>query len=68
VSLPTRSARITKPRLPLIVPPTTLSPTVFSTGIGSPVIIDSSTVVSPSKIAPSVGIFSFALTRNFAPA
>ena len=44
VSLPTRSARMTKLPEPLTVPPVTLSPTVFSTGSGSPVIMDSSTL------------------------
>ena len=46
VSLPTRSARMTKLPVPLTVPPVTRLPLVFSTGIGSPVIIDSSTEVA----------------------
>ena len=45
MSLPTRSARITKLPVPLTVPPVTRSPGVFSTGIGSPVTIDSSTAL-----------------------
>ena len=49
VSLPTRSARITKLPVPLTVPPVTRSPGPFSTGIGSPVIIDSSTALRPSS-------------------
>jgi hypothetical protein len=48
VSLPTRSARMTKLPGPLTVPPVTLSPTAFSTGSGSPVIMDSSTLEWPS--------------------
>ena len=43
VSAPTFSARITTPPVPLIVAPMTLSPGRFSTGMGSPVTIDSST-------------------------
>ena len=43
VSRPTRSARMTKLPVPLTVPPVTRSPGRFSTGIGSPVTIDSST-------------------------
>jgi hypothetical protein len=34
------------------------APGVFSTGIGSPVIIDSSTVLRPSITTPSTGTFS----------
>ena len=45
VSAPTRSARMTRPPVPLTVPPMTRSPGPFSTGIGSPVIIDSSTAL-----------------------
>ena len=45
MSRPTRSARITKPPVPLTVPPMTRSPGAFSTGIGSPVTIDSSTAL-----------------------
>ena len=59
VSPPTRSARIDqaagavdraadRPRRPVS----------FSTGIGSPVIIDSSTVLRPSSTTPSTGTFS----------
>ena len=47
MSRPTRSARITKAPVPLTVPPITRSPGAFSTGIGSPVIIDSSTALVP---------------------
>ena len=52
---------------PLIVPELTLSPAILSTGIGSPEIIDSSIVDSPSFMLPSTGIFSPGLTRNKSP-
>jgi len=65
VSLPTRSARMTKLPVPLTVPPVTLSPTDFSTGSGSPVIIDSSTLDRPSKTTPSTGTLSPGTTRNW---
>ena len=48
VSLPTRWASITNVPVPLTVPPVTLLRACFSTGIGSPVTIDSSTVLVPS--------------------
>ena len=48
VSAPTRSARITSAPVPLTVAPMTRSPGFFSTGIGSPVTIDSSTALAPS--------------------
>ena len=67
VSLPTRSARIMKLPVPLTVPPVTLLPFVFSTGIGSPVTIDSSTDVLPSITTPSTGTFSPGRTRNRSP-
>ena len=44
MSLPTRSARMTNAPVPFTVPPVTFASGVFSTGIGSPVTIDSSTV------------------------
>ncbi|MNI13926.1 hypothetical protein D3C73_671730 [compost metagenome] len=46
----------------LKVAPMTSSPTCLLTGRLSPVIIDSSTEVSPSIITPSVGIFPPGLT------
>ena len=49
VSAPTFSARITSAPVPLIVPPISLSPGAFSTGIDSPVTIDSSTALVPSS-------------------
>ena len=68
VSLPTRSARMTSPPVPLMVPPVTGSPAFFSTGTGSPVIIDSSTELDPSTTMPSTGIFSPGRTRSRSPA
>ena len=49
VSLPTRSARISSQPVPFTVAPITLSPECFSTGIDSPVTIDSSTELRPSS-------------------
>src|SRR6202140_2093036 len=45
VSRPTFSARITNAPVPLTEPATTRAPTIFSTGIDSPVSIDSSTLL-----------------------
>ena len=67
VSAPTRSARITKPPVPLTVPPVTRLPGVFSTGIGSPVTIDSSTALVPSRTTPSTGTRSPGRTRRRSP-
>ena len=46
------------------VPPVTRLPGSFSTGIGSPVTIDSSTVVRPLTTTPSTGTFSPGRTRS----
>ena len=67
MSAPTRSARITKLPVWLTVAPITWSPGFFATGIGSPVIIDSSTALEPSSTAPSTGIFSPGRTRSRLP-
>jgi len=67
VSLPTRSARITKLPEPLRVPPVTRSPGRFSTGRGSPVSRDSSTELSPSRMTPSTGTRSPGRTRRRLP-
>ena len=67
VSSPTWAACITKPPVWLTVPPVTASPTFFSWGIGSPVIMDSSRVERPSTISPSTGTFSPGRTRNLSP-
>ena len=47
--------------------PITVSPTRFSTGMLSPVNIDSSTVLCPSVITPSTGIRSPGLTKMTSP-
>ena len=67
VSLPTRSARITSVPVPFTVPPVTRLPSLFSTGIGSPVTSDSSTELDPSIAIPSIGIFSPGRTRSTSP-
>ena len=67
VSLPTRSAAIISEPVPFTVAPVTRSPRRFSTGIGSPVIMDSSRPLLPSKTIPSTGIFSPGLTRSRSP-
>jgi hypothetical protein len=50
-----------------MVPPMTLSPTAFVTGMDSPVTIDSSTALRPSITLPSTGIFSPGRTRRRSP-
>jgi hypothetical protein len=67
VSEPTRSARITNEPVPLMVAPTTLLEGVFSTGMDSPVTMDSSTELLPSSTTPSTGIFSPGRTRRRSP-
>ena len=67
VSLPTRCASNTALPVPFTVPPVTLLPLDFSTGIGSPVIIDSSIEVAPSTTTPSTGTFSPGRTRKRSP-
>jgi hypothetical protein len=64
VSAPTLTASTRSAPVPLIVPPTTRSPDCFSTGIGSPLTIDSSTALLPSRTMPSTGIFSPGRTRT----
>ena len=58
---------ITKLPVPLIVPSVTLASIIFSTGVGSPLTIDSSTELLPSRTTPSVGIFSPGRTRRVSP-
>ena len=55
---------MTRPPLWLTVPPITLSPAAFDTGIDLPVTIDSSTDERPSVTTPSTGIFSPGRTRK----
>ncbi len=45
----------------------TRSPARLSTGIDSPVTIDSSTAAAPSTTTPSTGIFSPGRTRSTSP-
>ena len=67
VSAPTRVASTTREPLALTVAPMTSSPSVTSTGTGSPVTIDSSTAEWPSTTRPSVAIFSPGRTTNRIP-
>ena len=64
VSLPTRVALNRMEPVLLMVPAATVSPTAFSTGMGSPVNMDSSMAVWPSMTSPSTGIFSPGRTRT----
>jgi hypothetical protein len=68
VSRPTRSARITKLPDAFMVAPMTRSPAPRSTGIDSPVSIDSSSADAPSTITPSTGTRSPGRTRSRSPA
>ncbi len=67
VSLPTRLASMISDPVPLMVAPVTGSPATFSTGIGSPEIIDSSTDERPSTTTPSTGTLSPGRTRSRSP-
>ena len=67
VSRPTLPASMTKPPVWFIVPPMSLAPTCFVTGMDSPVIMDSSTELRPSRRVPSTGIFSPGRTRSLFP-
>jgi hypothetical protein len=67
VSAPTFSALITNEPVPFTVAPTTRSPACFSTGMGSPLTIDSSTALAPSRTMPSTGTFSPGRTRSRSP-
>ena len=67
VSAPTRSARMISDPVPFTVAPMTLSPAAFSTGIGSPVSMASSTELDPSTTVPSTGTFSPGRIRSRSP-
>ncbi|MNL38852.1 hypothetical protein D3C87_1610940 [compost metagenome] len=67
VSAPTFCASITRLPWVLSVAPIRLSPGLFITGTGSPVSIDSSTALSPSRTEPSTGTFSPGRTRRRSP-
>ena len=58
VSFPTLVVSISKLHNLFIVPPNTLAPTAFSTGMLSPVSIDSSILECPAITIPSIGNFS----------
>ncbi len=58
VSAPIFSARMVSDPVPLIVPPMSLAPAIFSTDIDSPVTMDSSTALLPSTTEPSTGTAS----------
>ncbi len=67
VSFPILSALTRRTPFMFRVPPTTSSPSRLSTGMGSPVIIDSSTELSPPTTVPSTGTFSPGLIRRISP-
>ena len=64
---PTAVARRVKAPFWFTVPPTTGRPADFSTGTGSPVIIDSSTQLRPSTTSPSTGTRSPGRTSTRSP-
>ncbi|MCY1372528.1 hypothetical protein D9M69_597400 [compost metagenome] len=68
VSLPTLVARNVSAPFWLTVPPTTSEPGVFSTGTGSPLIMDSSMKLLPSTTSPSTGMRSPGRTSITSPA
>ena len=67
VSAPTRVALNVNEPVLLTVPPMTSSPASLSTGIGSPVSIDSSTAEAPVVSTPSTGTRSPGRTRTRSP-
>ena len=67
VSLPIRSSTISIAPVPFRVPATSLFPGCLSTGMDSPVTIDSSTLLFPSRTRPSTGIFSPGRIRSRSP-
>jgi len=67
VSAPTLVAVYRNAPVWLIVAPMTVSPAVLTTGIGSPVTMDSSTAEEPSTTSPSTGSFSPGRTSTVSP-
>ena len=67
MSDPTRVASTTRLPVPFIVAPVTGSPSVFSTGTGSPEIMLSSIEDRPSRTTPSTGTLSPGRTRSRSP-
>jgi hypothetical protein len=64
---PTRVVSILKVPILLMVAPKTFEPACFSTGMLSPVSIDSSTEDRPSVTTPSTGTFSPGRTMTMSP-
>ena len=58
---------MTKAPARLTVPPITFAPGSLVTGMGSPVMVDSSTEPEPSRTVPSTGTFSPGRTRKLSP-
>ena len=67
VSAPTREARISRVPRPFRVPPVTIEPGSFSTGMLSPVSMDSSTEERPFSTTPSTGTRSPARANTSMP-
>ncbi len=67
MSEPTFSARMMKVPCWFRVPPVTGSWGFFPTGMGSPLIMDSSMSLDPSSIVPSTGTFDPGCTRRVSP-
>ena len=67
VSLPTAVARTVNTPFVFRVAPVTRSPTCLSTGIDSPVSIDSSTAEDPATTSPSTATFSPGRTTITSP-
>ena len=67
VSAPTLVARKVKEPVVFMVAPITSSPAPLTTGIGSPVSIDSSTADEPLTTMPSTGTFSPGRTTTRSP-
>ncbi len=65
---PTVVASKRKEPVVFIVPPITAMPVVFSTGIDSPVTMDSSTALAPAVMRPSTGMRSPGRTITTSPA
>ncbi len=68
VSAPTCCASKRKAPVVFSVPPTTWAPALFSTGMGSPVSMDSSSQDEPSVTTPSTGTRSPGRTTMMSPA
>ena len=67
VSRPTRVARSRSAPVEFSVPPVTSSPADLSTGIDSPVSIDSSTAEAPASTSPSAAMVSPGRTSTTSP-